>query len=119
MSPGMYFNPTFNEIVAVGLSQDEHLPAGNGWIKVSDNPRLGLLAVRDLLVRQGLVRHAEVVYWYGLKGSAGGRDDQAFLQFSQGADIATGRQPRSSFPIPSRVRDLLRTLFQTGGSRYA
>lgn len=112
MRPAVYFNPTTNEIFTVGLSQDEQFPAGNGWIKVSDNPRLGLLPVRELLVQQGLVENARRVYWYGFRGSADGREnDRAFSQSWQRADVAASRQQRLSFSVLSRVRDLLRTLF--------
>ncbi len=73
MSPGIYFNVAFHEVLAVGLSKDEAFPEQDGWTKVSDNPRLGLLAVRQLLVGKGLVSDPRKVDWFGTRARPGER----------------------------------------------
>lgn len=119
MKLGTYFNSTTNEIVAVRLSDDKEFPAGNGWVKVTDNPRLGLLLVRDLLVKQKLVKDPRLVYWYGFRGSADGREsDRAFSHSWRRADGASPQRQRPSSSVRSRVLHLLRALFRVR-SRYA
>jgi len=70
MLTGIYFNKDLNEVRSVGLGQDEEPLADSDWVRVSDDPRLGLLAIRRLLSEQGLVADPRGVDWSGTR--AGG-----------------------------------------------
>jgi len=60
MEMGIYFKAETNEITRVsGSNQPEP-----GWLHVSQNARLGLLAVRRILAERGLVSDPREVYWY-------------------------------------------------------
>lgn len=110
---GMYFNPATHELVPVGLSRDEKVSPGSGWVKISDDPRLGLLAVRDLLVRKGLVNDPHTVYWYGFRGSEDGREHaRGLVQRPETTDAAPGPHRARASSMLFRVRDALRTLFR-------
>ena len=61
MRTGICFNRTTNEIMSV-TDADDH--PGPQWQHVTGETRLGLLAIRKLLVERGLVDDATVVYWY-------------------------------------------------------
>ncbi len=61
---GIYFNNVSKEIFA-RASLATALPDGGAWAKVSDDSRLGLLAVRKVLVEAGFVVDPRPVYWYG------------------------------------------------------
>lgn len=118
MTIGIFFNRSFNEIFAVGLCDDDELPETAGWIKVSDDPHLGLLPVRRLLVEGGLVKDYRLAYWYGFRGSVAGHERPAPLQSSPGADRATARQRRSPLSALTRLGEILRIIFGVRG-RYA
>ncbi len=62
MDQGIYFKAETNE--AVSVASGEQAPS-DGWLKLSDEPGLGLVAVRGLLLERELVdeRRALDVYW--------------------------------------------------------
>ncbi len=61
---GIYFNSASKEIFARS-SLATPLPESEGWAKVSDDPRIRLLAVRELLAIDGFVDDPRPVDWYG------------------------------------------------------
>ena len=61
---GIYFNSASKEIFARS-SLATPLPESEGWAKVSDDPRIRLLAVRELLTIDGFVDDPRPVDWYG------------------------------------------------------
>lgn len=58
---GVYFNRAANEVMNV---TDASGHPGPQWLHVSDETRLGLLAIRKLLAERGLARDPAAVYWY-------------------------------------------------------
>ncbi len=61
MKTGIYFSHTENEVMSV-TEADARL--GPEWLHVSDESRLGLLAIRRLLAEDSLVADPNVVYWF-------------------------------------------------------
>ena len=61
MNTGIYYNNITKEITSVTNSD---LPSEAGWRQLTDDPQLGLLAVRALLVDRGLVDEDTTVYWH-------------------------------------------------------
>ena len=72
MLAGIYFNKNLNEVHSVGLGQDEEPLTDSDWVRVSDDPRLGLLAIRRLLTEQGLVADPRGVDWLGTRAGGPG-----------------------------------------------
>ncbi len=66
--PGIYFNRKTKEVVSINGHQ-EHLDL-KGWLRVSDDSNLRLLAVRKLLRERRLVRDETRVYWSGFRVSS-------------------------------------------------
>ncbi len=64
MQRGIFFRTETNEVLSVGGDGDE-LP-GDGWQSLTDDPALGLVSIRALLVEQGLAAEATAAdaYWY-------------------------------------------------------
>lgn len=58
---GVYFNRVANEVMSV---TDTARQPGPQWLHVSDETRLGLLAIRKLLAERGLAPDPTAVYWY-------------------------------------------------------
>ncbi len=63
---GIYFNSERNEVFAK-LCEEDSLPGEVSWVRVSFETKLGLMAIREIVVRQGLVNDKETIYWHGLK----------------------------------------------------
>lgn len=63
MQQGIYFRSRTSEVTAV-TDETDTLP-GAGWERVAEDTRLGLVAVRHLLIERGLVdaEGAIPVYW--------------------------------------------------------
>ncbi len=61
MRTGIYFNPSTNEVTSV---TDADVPPRSQWQHVSDDSRLGLLAIRELVLERGLADDPTTVYWY-------------------------------------------------------
>ena len=61
MRTGIYFNPSTNEVTSV-TDADAH--PGAQWQHVSDDSKLGLLAIRKVVLERGLVNDLTTVYWY-------------------------------------------------------
>ena len=61
---GIYYNSASKEIFARDALSTP-LPESDGWTKVSDEPYLGLLAVRARLTEGGFVDDPKLVYWFG------------------------------------------------------
>lgn len=61
MKTGIYFNRTKNEVMSV---TDGDARPGPEWLHLSDEPRLGLLAIRELVKEAGLVADLSEVYWH-------------------------------------------------------
>ena len=61
MNTGIYYNNITKEITSVTNSD---LLSEAGWRQLTDDPQLGLLAVRALLVDRGLVDEDTTVYWH-------------------------------------------------------
>lgn len=61
MKTGIYYNDITKEITSV---TNGDLPSEVGWRQLTDDPRLGLLAVRAFLVERGLVDDDTAVYWH-------------------------------------------------------
>ncbi len=64
MQRGIFFRSKTNEVLSVAGDGDE-LP-GDGWQLLTDDPALGLVSIRSLLVEQGLAGEstASDAYWY-------------------------------------------------------
>ena len=60
MKTGIYYNDTTKEITSV---TDENISVGSDWCFLTSQAGLGLLAVRSMLVEQGLVNDERIVYW--------------------------------------------------------
>ncbi len=95
--PGLYFNATTSEILRV---DDAVVDPGQSWKKFSEDYRLGLLAARRELERQGLVKDASGIEWSGL--SAGSRMEGAALsefiaRFKRDSEDASRRASNKSF----------------------
>ena len=61
MKTGIYFNGRTNEIMSI---TDEKISVGSDWRFLTSQATLGLLAVRGVLVEQGLVCDEKAVYWH-------------------------------------------------------
>ena len=67
---GIYFNSVYDEIFA-RASEDTELPDAENWVKVSDDARLGLVAIRTLLIEDGLTTDSPAVNWHGMNSRSG------------------------------------------------
>lgn len=71
--PGIYFNRKTKEVASInGHEEDFDL---SGWVRVSADPGLRLLVMRELLLEKGLIRDDRAVYWSGFRGSDRADDD--------------------------------------------
>ena len=61
MSPGIYLNEASNEILSVGVGEPT---PDDGWTLITDDPRLGLVAARAIVVELGLTDDFRAVYWH-------------------------------------------------------
>lgn len=61
MTKGIYYNHITKEITSV---TNGDLPLDAGWRHLTDEPQLGLLAVRAILVNRNLVDDEKEVYWH-------------------------------------------------------
>lgn len=61
MNSGIYFNSTTKEITSV---TDGDLGLEDNWTYLTNEARLGLLAIRSILRERGLVDDDTAVYWY-------------------------------------------------------
>ncbi len=73
---GIYFSSERNEVFAK-ICEEDSLPEDVSWVHVSDDPNLGLMVIREMVVRRGLASDREGVYWYGLKTKP--QDDPEWL----------------------------------------
>lgn len=110
--PGIYFNRKTREVISINGHEDR-LDL-KGWVKISDEPSLGLLAVRELVMEKRLAKDARDVYWSGFRRSGpGGDDGQAvgvtFLkQARRESELKSTQRRRGS---GSAVQRLLRSIF--------
>ena len=114
--PGIYFNRKTEEVVSINGHQDGF--DLKGWVRVSDDPTLRLLVVRELLKENRLAKDARRVYWSGFRGSAPGDDgsavDTTFLkQARRESELKSAQRRRGS---GSALWRLLRSIL---GSRAA
>ena len=115
--PGIYFNRKTREVVSINGGQGDF--DLSGWARVSDDPTLRLLAVRELLLAKGLIRNDRAVYWSGFRGSAPGGDDSSAVgvTFSIPAQPQTDLKPSHHrpggllSPILTAMQVLLRFVF--------
>ena len=63
---GIYFSSERNEVFAKKFEEDS-LPEDVSWVNVSGDPNLGLMAIREMVVRRGLATDKDAIYWHGLK----------------------------------------------------
>ena len=70
MVVGVYFNSAYEEVLALA-SEEVAPPDAEGWDKVSDDAGLGLVAIRALLVENGLTANARAIEWHGMKVRSG------------------------------------------------
>ncbi|MEE9245192.1 MAG: hypothetical protein V3U63_03230 [Gemmatimonadota bacterium] len=64
---GVYFHPETGEILRVG---DRDPDPGDGWIRISEDSSLGLLAARRRVKDLGLAEDATAVEWFGMRGGS-------------------------------------------------
>lgn len=115
--PGIYFNRKTKEVVSTnGHVEDFDL---KGWVRVSDDPTLRLLVVREVLLEKGLIRNDRTVYWSGFRGSGRADGDGWAVgltlskQTERESDLKSTQRRRGS---GSAVQRLLRSIL---GSRTA
>lgn len=108
---GIYFNRKTKEIV----STNGHVDGLDlkGWVKISDNPRLRLLVVRELLLEKGLIRNERAVYWSGFRASGRADDVGQTLGLTLSKRTERESELRSSQrrDSGSAARRLLRSIF--------
>ncbi len=64
---GVYFHPETSEILRVA---DRDPYPGDGWIKISEDSSLGLLAARRRIRDLDLTEDTTAVYWFGMRGGS-------------------------------------------------
>lgn len=109
--PGIYFNRKTKEVVSINGGQEDF--DLNGWARVSDDPTLRLLVVRELLLEKGLIRNDRAVYWSGFRTPGRADDDGSAVDLTflkqgrQESDLRSARRRRGS---GSAVQRLLRSI---------
>jgi len=58
---GIYLNTATNTVRRVGVGVNA--PGEAGWVKVSDDPNLGLLAIREVAAERSLSAAAASIAW--------------------------------------------------------
>ena len=60
-SAGIYLNTTSNKVRRIGIGV--HAPEGSDWVKVTDDPNAGIIAIREQAKQQKLGAKAEEIAW--------------------------------------------------------
>ncbi len=68
---GIYFHPETREILRVS---NGHAGPGDGWIRISKDDTLGLLAARNLVEERNLVDDVTSVEWIGMRAGTPAAD---------------------------------------------
>ncbi len=63
---GIYFSGEGNEVFAK-ICEEDSLPEDVSWVNVSGDPNLGLMTIREMVVRRGLATDKDAIYWHGLR----------------------------------------------------
>ncbi|MBI2886856.1 MAG: hypothetical protein HYY02_06575 [Chloroflexi bacterium] len=58
---GIYLNTQSNKVRRVGVGVNA--PGGQEWVKITDDPNAGLLAIRDEAKKKGLGAKPEEIQW--------------------------------------------------------
>ena len=58
---GIYLNTQSNKAKRIGIGV--HPPEGGEWVKVTDDPNAGILAIREMVQEQKLSPKASEVVW--------------------------------------------------------
>ncbi len=60
-SAGIYLNKTSNKVRRIGIGVRP--PEGSDWVKVTDDPNMGILAVREQAKQQKLGAQPDDIAW--------------------------------------------------------
>ena len=58
---GIYLNSQSNKVKRIGIGVRP--PEGSEWVKVTDDPNAGILAIREMAKEQSLSPKAEEIAW--------------------------------------------------------
>ncbi|MEE8346552.1 MAG: hypothetical protein V3S20_04295 [Dehalococcoidia bacterium] len=110
---GIYFRRETKEVCRIG--SDSEAPPGDGWAKVSEEPDLGLLEVREILRARNLVDDPREVYWYGLRSDEmpDGITTSMFRNFKRSSEQAHRKANTGGGGLWSRLTGVFR--FMGGG----
>ena len=58
---GIYLNQQTSKVRRVGIGVSA--PSGSEWVKVTDDPNAGLVAIREQAKQKNLAANAEAIQW--------------------------------------------------------
>lgn len=58
---GIYFNKETKQVSRIGMGVRP--PTDSNWAKLTDDPNMGLFAIRELAQSQGLVANTDDIQW--------------------------------------------------------
>ena len=112
---GIYFHPEAREILRVSNGRAD---PGDGWIRISKDDTLGLLAARNLVEERKLVDDVTTVEWFGMRAGTPAADAETaelIRRFKRDSEESR-KDPRSGSGLLGRLGAGLRSVRGGAGS---